>query len=89
MGIVQRILDREVFGNGSSQKIGVGGHEGERRQGLSLGYRAGFESRGELHGIIRTKAITPSQIDSAVDNRPVYGNKRKMLVAVLKKTAQE
>jgi len=85
MGIVQRILDREMFGSGSSQEIGVGGHEGKRRQGLSLGYRAGFESRGELHGIIRTKTVTLSQIDSAVDNRPVYGNKRKMLVAVLKK----
>ena len=60
MGIVQRILDREMFGSGSSQEIGVGGHEGKRRQGLGLDYRVGFESRGELHGIIRTKTVTLS-----------------------------
>lgn len=71
MGIVQRILQTEMFGSGSSQEIGVGGHEGKGWQGLSLRDRAGLESRGELHGIICTKTVTLSQIDSAFDNRPV------------------
>jgi len=54
MGIVQRILDRQALGSGSTQQVAVGGDESKSRQRLSLDYLAGLQSRRQLHGIIGT-----------------------------------
>ena len=87
MSILQRILDREALGSGGSQEVAVGANEGERRQGLRLHYRAGVQSGGELHRIIRAQPVPLSQFDGAIDNRTFNGKKHKVVVAVLQEPA--
>ncbi len=89
MSMVQWIFALEIFSSGGGQEIGVGSDQCERRQRLSLDDRARFESGGELHSIVCAKTVTLSQVDGAVDHRTVDGNQSKMLVTVLKKTAQD